>query len=291
MTAVLAGLGEDGAFDARDCGAFIGTSAGSIVAALLVGGVRPAAALGHLPEIPAVPGPEVAPGRAPVRAALSAAASLGGAAAAPFAALALSTSAPGGALLRRAALARIPAGRYPLTDLGRRVERSGAHWDGRLAIAAVELESGRRVMFGTPGTPEVPVSVAVQASCAIPGVLRPVRTGGRTYVDGGAWSPTNMDTARVARGDWVLCLNPTGSLRPRIGEPAGAIGPVSRTVAGAEALVLKGRGAEVTTVNPDRASVDSMGINLLDASRRDDVIATGLAQGRRLGRRMLGRAA
>lgn len=155
-------------------------------------------------------------------------------------------------------------------------------WDGRLLIAAVELESGRRVMFGAAGAQQLSVSQAVQASCAIPGVFRPVRVGGRGYVDGGAWSPTNMDGAVVARGTRVLCLNPTGSLRPTVGQPAGAVGPVSRSVAAAEALVLKRRGASVTTVNPDRASVTAMGVNLMDPGPRAEVITAGLAQGRRL---------
>ena len=282
LTGVLAGLDEADAFDSLACGGYVGTSAGSIVAALLVAGVRPAAALGRLPELPAVASPEPDGGSAGLREALGAAAALGGAAAAPFAALALGATATGGALLRRAALSRIPAGRYPLTDLGRRVQRAGARWDGRLRVAVVELESGRRVMLGAPLVPEVPVSVAVQASCVIPGVFRPVRAAGRTYVDGGAWSPTNMDTAEVRRGDRVLCLNPTGSLRPRIGAPAGAIGPVSRTLATAEALVLKRRGADVTTVNPDDATLEAMGDNLMDPRPRDAVIAAGLAQGRRL---------
>jgi NTE family protein len=196
--------------------------------------------------------------------------------------LALSSTATGGAALRRAALARVRPGRRSLAELGRMIERLRARWDGRLRIAAVELESGRRVIFGAPGAPELSVSDAVQASCAIPGVFRPMRVGGHSYVDGGAWSPTNMDAADVARGDRVLCLNPTGSMRPTIREPAGAIGPVSRSLAAAEALALRRRGARTTTVNPDRVSVAAMGTNLMDPGRREDVIGAGLAQGRRL---------
>jgi NTE family protein len=57
---------------------------------------------------------------------------------------------------------------------------------------------------------------------------------------------------------------------------------VSRGIAAAEALVLKRRGAEVTTVNPDDASASAMGKNLMDPRRRRAVIDAGLAQGRRL---------
>jgi NTE family protein len=285
MSAVLAGLDESGSFDARDCGSYIGTSAGSIVAASLVAGVSPATGLGRLAERPAIRLEESVDGGTPLRQAFDAIADRGGSAVAPLASLAFSSTAGGGALLRRAALRRVPEGKRSLDELGRMISRTGASWDGRLRVAAVELESGRRVMFGSPGAPDLSVSEAVQASCAIPGVFRPIRSGGSTYVDGGAWSPTNMDTADVVKGDRVLCLNPTGSMRPSIGALAGAFGPVSRGLATAEALVLKHRGAVVTTINPDEATTEVMGPNLMNPKLREAVIEAGLEQGRRLAAR------
>ena len=282
MSGVLAGIEDADGFDARESGRFVGTSAGSIVAAALAGGVDPADRLGRLGEQPPVPAEDEA-GFSAARAILGAAARVGGVALAPLASLAITSTAAGGAVVRRAALARVPPGRRSLADLGRWIDGLGLHWDGRLRVSAVEVESGRRVMLGAPGAPELTVSEAVRASCAIPGVFRPVQSGGRTYVDGGAWSPTNMDASDAGRGDRVLCLNPTASLRPALAEPAGAIGPVSRSVAAAEALALRRRGARVTTVNPDRASAAAMGINLMDPTRRDAALAAGVAQGRRLG--------
>jgi NTE family protein len=135
-------------------------------------------------------------------------------------------------------------------------------------------------MFGAPDAPPVPVGTAVEASCAIPGVFRPVVVDGRRYVDGGVWSPTNMDQAPVRSGTRVLCLNPTGSVGPNLAMPVGAL---SRSVAAVEALVLERRGARVTTVSPDAAARAAMGTNLMDTEPRARVIAAGLAQGRRLG--------
>jgi NTE family protein len=283
MSGVLGGLDESADFDARACGCYVGTSAGSIVAATLVAGLAPGARLGRVSQQPGLPDDDAEEPAAALRQALAAAAGVAGKAAAPLASLAFASTAAGGAVLRRALLRRVSQGSRSLAELGRMIERTGAHWDGRLRIVAVELESGRRVVFGAEGAPEVSVSVAVQASCAIPGVFRPVSAEGRTYVDGGAWSPTNMDTAEVTRGDRVLALNPTGSMRPTIGTPAGAFGPVSRGIAAAEALVLRDRGATVTTVGPDAASAAVMGVNLMDAGPRRTVIEAGLAQGRRLG--------
>jgi NTE family protein len=288
MSAVLAGIQEAGGFDARDARSWIGTSAGSIVAAALAGGVAPRERLAQL-GIDAVPEPDEAePAGAPfgVPPALQALIGLGATAASPLTSLALRSSAAtaAGARLRRAMLARVPAGRRPLDRLASAMERLNVQWDGRLRVAAVELESGRRVMFGAPGSPHLPVARAVQASCAIPGVFAPVRSGGRTYVDGGVWSPTNMDAAEVSRGTRVLCLNPTGSMRPSASAPAGALGALSRAIATTEAVALRGRGASVKIVSPDDACRRAMGVNLLDPRPRAAVIAAGLAQGRRLAR-------
>jgi NTE family protein len=200
-------------------------------------------------------------------------------AAAPFAAVGLRSTAPGGALFRRTLLGMAPTGRRSLRGLGEHLERDGARWDGRLQVSAVDVGNGKRVMFGAPDAPEASVGQAVEASCAIPGVFRPVEIGGREYVDGGAWSPTNLDVAPAERGSTVLCLNPTGSLR---GTLAGALGIVSRSAATVEALALERRGVKVKVVTPDSASLEAFGGNLMNPRPRAAVVAAGLAQGREL---------
>jgi NTE family protein len=282
MSALLTGLDEGEQFDARRCGLYLGTSAGSIVAASLATGIEPGARLGRLPEQPAIPGEEGEPDPGPGWRPPDLTGGLGGAAAASLASLAIGSSASGGALLRRAALSRVPRGRRSLGGLAAAVNAAGAGWDGRLRVTAVEVESGRRVIFGEPGAPAVSVGSAVEASCAIPGVFAPVKVGRRSYVDGGAWSPTNMDAIEVKPGMLVACLNPTGSMRSSVGSVLGALGSVSRGIAAAEALALRHRGALVTTISPDGDSSAAMGRNLMDGARRSQVIAAGLAQGRRI---------
>jgi NTE family protein len=283
MSAVLAGIEDTAGVDVRESASFVGTSAGSIVAVSLAGGLEPRSRLGDEgPRAPAAqPDRTGQPGAADR--ALRGLLELGGAAVAPLASIALGwgAAAAAGAIVRRAVLARLPTGRRSLAYLAASIERLGVRWDGRLQIAAVDLHSGRRVMFGREGAPEADVSQAVQASCAIPGVFRPIDVDGRSYVDGGVWSPTNLDTADVSRGSRVLCLNPTGSLRPTPLAPAGALGTVSRSIAAAESLALRRRGASVTVINPDDASRRAMGVNFFDARRRAGVIDAGIAQGRR----------
>ncbi len=280
MSSMLAGAEDSKEFDARACRRYLGTSAGSIVATSLVAGLEPGARLGQL-DRPSLAVETADGGGSPLRQILDAATLLADVAA-PISSLVLASTASGGALVRRTMIRAIPAGRRALAELGRDVDRAGVEWDGRLRIVALERESGRRVVFGAPDAPKLSVAAAVQASCAIPGVFRPVRAHGRTYVDGGVWSPTNMDALDVADGERVLCLNPTGSLHRARASLSGAFGPLSRGIAGAEALALRGRGAIVTTINPDTASVAAMGRNLMDGRRRQAVIDAGFAQGRRL---------
>ena len=52
---------------------------------------------------------------------------------------------------------------------------------------------------GGPARPRAHIADAVAASCAIPGFYRPVKIRGRRYVDGGVWSVSNIDLL-AARG-------------------------------------------------------------------------------------------
>jgi NTE family protein len=278
LRATLAGLEAEDGWDLRECEAFVGTSAGSIVAAVVAAGRRPevaAAAAGAWEEATAAAAP-AAPG-ALRRLAGGTAAAL----TAPIAPLAAAGLQPGRAALRAAVLRR---GRTPtrsIPQLAGHLRGLGATFDGRLRVTAVERRSGRRVVFGAPGAPPATVEEAVLASCAVPWVFRPVTIGGREYVDGGAWSAANLDAAPVRRGTRVLCLNPTAS--PRLARDRfGAVRAFARTTAAAEALVLRRRGAEVTIVAPDPTTVAAIGPDLFDPRRRAAVEAAGFAQGRAL---------
>jgi NTE family protein len=204
------------------------------------------------------------------RALAAQAARLGGVVATPLAPLALAAARPGGARLRAAALARIAPPEAALERLRERIAGHGLRFDGRLRIACVERESGKRVVFGAPGAPLASVADAVQASCSVPWVNRPVRIGERDYVDGAIWSPTNLDAAPALRGTRVLCLSPTGGTlaAPR----HAAIRAAAATTAMLETLALRRRGAAVELVAPAGGAPD------------EHVRLTGYRQGLALGR-------
>jgi NTE family protein len=77
-----------------------------------------------------------------------------------------------------------------------------------LCVVAVDLDSGEAVAFGRDPWRDVPVSRAVQASAAMPGLYRPVRIGGRDYVDGGVRKTAHINLAIQSGADLVVCINP-----------------------------------------------------------------------------------
>ena len=289
---LLAGIEDATGFDLRDCEYFVGTSAGSIAAARLLGGRRP-----RRPPETGNTSPAAKPASGPTeedqfeeRARLGAAA-LGAARRAgdwslavgsPFAPAALSLARPGGTLLRAGILTRIPTPHRTLDDLKARVERYGARFDGRLRVACVDRASGKRVVFGSPGAPAATVPEAVAASCAVPWLFAPVSIGSRKYVDGGVWSATNLDAAPAGRDTHVLCLNPTAGLSGSHTLIAVAR-RLARSAVSVEALALRRRGAVVRTVAPDTESSAAMEGDLMDPEPRARVLAAGYAQGLREG--------
>ena len=180
--------------------------------------------------------------------------------------------------MRGTLLRRLPRAHQTLDRLEEHISSLGARFDGRLRVTAVDRNSGRRVVFGSPRAPRATVEQAVTASCTVPWLFAPVQIGGREYVDGGVWSPTNLDIAPVGQGAHVLCLNPTASLSATA-DVIGVFRRVSRTAAAVEALALRRRGATVRTFGPSAACAAEMGLNLMDRRPAPRVLAAGYRQG------------
>ncbi len=78
----------------------------------------------------------------------------------------------------------------------------------KLVIVATELDTGKPVRFGTPGWEHVPISQAVQASAAVPGLFAPVEIDGRHFVDGALRKTMHASIALEHGVDLLLCVNP-----------------------------------------------------------------------------------
>lgn len=133
-------------------------------------------------------------------------------------------------------------------------------WPERpLIVTAIDVESGAFTTFDRSSG--VPLVDAIAASCAVPGIWPPVTIAGRRYMDGGVRSTTNVDLA--AGHDVVLVV-----------VPVVGFGDTDREVAS-----LAAAGASVVVVAADETSVEAIGPNPLDPSRRKASAEAGRRQG------------
>jgi NTE family protein len=78
----------------------------------------------------------------------------------------------------------------------------------KLVLVATDLDSGDSAPFGQPGFDHVPISKAVQASAALPGVFPPVEIDGHFYVDGALKKTLHASVLLDENVDLLICLNP-----------------------------------------------------------------------------------
>jgi NTE family protein len=276
---VLAALEHDHHWDPRSAEVIVGTSAGSITGTLLRVGVPASELAAWVVQAPLeaegallheMLGPEI-----PVFE--------------PFKVLPILRrlpDPPGREMLQRAlirpwsfrpmtaALALLAPGRLDIAEqlaMLRRVE--GASWPGQdLWICAVRRRDGRRVVFGRRGSPEVPLHLAIAASCAVPGYFAPVRIGDHTYVDGGAHSPTNAAILRERPLDLVIVVSPMSGPARFPTDLYGVSRGHAARLARREARALRETGIEVVTFRPDGAVLAAMGNDFMARDRVDRIL-------------------
>jgi NTE family protein len=251
MVGLVCGLGDAG-IDLSTADLIVGTSAGSVVAALLATGVSPedmwasqTDATKQSAEIFA----EVDLDEMATRfmSALAGATSADEVRA-QVGAMALATPTVPEAERRAVIGSRLPVQTWP---------------DRRLLIPVVDAESGEaRALDRSCGFPLVDV---VAASCAVPGVWPPVTLGERRYIDGGVRTAVNADLA--AGAEVVLVVAPMGLI---------GSGPLTAGMDDARPLIqASGRLVEVEPDEPSRAA---MGSNPLDPATREPAARAGRAQ-------------
>lgn len=248
---MLAGLADHG-IDLRHADLVVGTSAGSVVGALITSGTG-------LEELYASQLAPPEPAR-PVRMGIATIVWWG------LAVACSRGSEQVGARVGKMALARVTvpeAERRGIIEARLRVHT----WPQRaLLVTAVDAESGEFAAFGTGSRVEgtaVTLVDAVTASCSVPGVWPPTTIGGRRWIDGGVRSATNADLA--AGYERVVVLAPIArGFRPATG-------------AAAQVAVLREQ-AQVALVTPDATARRAIGRNLLDSARRAPAARAGRAQ-------------
>ncbi len=161
----------------------------------------------------------------------------------------------------------------------------------QLFIVATDLESGEAVRFGEPGFDHVPISRAVQASSALPGLYPPVEIDSRRYVDGILLKTMHASAALESGAELLICINPivpvdarkgiqTNELRPGQIVDRGLPAVLSQTVRtiihsrmelGLKAYDTRFPNADVLLVEPPRDDYESFFSNIFTFAQRRKV--------------------
>jgi len=277
MSALTAGLLDAGGPDLRLTGRLVGTSAGSIVATRLAAGqdMREYIDRRFGVRLPDGPGRSQNAEHRDSKIDVGKGSGALGAAASAL----LSGTRPAGAMLRRTALRVVPEGREELTRLGSTIERLMPEWDPRLSLIGVGVRRGERLVMHAENDLGLSVSEAVRASCAIPGVFRPVESSLGPIVDGGVWSPVNLDAVRAPAGASVLCFYPSGYHSPPRSLRRTATTGISRSRVAVEAATVRRQGVRVLVIAPDAPAAMAIGPDRMDHSRDEAVAGAGHRQG------------
>ncbi|HEV2639717.1 MAG TPA: patatin-like phospholipase family protein [Actinocrinis sp.] len=289
MIGALCALEEERGFDPRTADMIVGTSAGSILSALLGAGAGARELWRHQH------GEAVESG--PLAGRIFDYDNAAGGAAPPFPQPGIGSPKliarsvrhprryPGTAVLS----AFLPGGRGSLGAIGRMVEDvipSGA-WSPHpgIRIVAMDYDNGERVVFGEPGAPSTGLAEAVVASCSIPGWFPPTVIGERRFVDGGTFSNTSLDLFSPGRLPGGLPYDEVYVLAPMAAreydKPTSMMGRLERgyrhrVTRGMllEARQVRAGGSRVIVLCPGPDDLEALGANMMDPTRRPDVLAT-----------------
>ncbi len=196
----------------------------------------------------------------------------------------------------------VPEGRGSLARIGETVAALGAGdgWVARsgVRVVALDYDTGRRTVFAGPRdeagadrvrtrtSAEASLAEAVMASCAIPGWYAPVTIARHRYVDGGAWSSTNVDLLVGDGLDEVVVIAPMVSF---VAGPAAQLRPDRRPAVACRRHRPLPAGGGRRARGGDRGDGPRtgcggpravMGTNVMDPERRLDVLRTSLRTSR-----------
>jgi predicted acylesterase/phospholipase RssA len=167
----------------------------------------------------------------------------------------------------------------------------------KLFLVATNLDTGLSVTFGGAGQDHVPISRAIEASSALPGLFPPVAIGGEHYVDGALNKTLHASVALEAGIKLLLCVNPLvpfdassaarrgrltldklnhGGLPLVLSQTFRAI-IHSRMKVGMEKYRRQYPDANVVLIEPDREDADMFFANIFSYSQRKRLCATAFA--------------
>lgn len=157
-----------------------------------------------------------------------------------------------------------------IATFGRMLATSEAWPHPGYQCTAVDALTGEFVVWNADSN--VPLSRAIASSCCVPGIYPPITINGRRYIDGGMRSSTNADLAKGAEVALVVAVTSNAA--------RGPMAEIGQKRLEGELKVIREAGGEAILIQPDTASQDAFGMNLMDFSRRAGAAEAGFAQGK-----------
>ena len=124
----------------------------------------------------------------------------------------------------------------------------------KLYVVAMNLDSADVTVFGEPGYDHVPISSAIQASTALPGLYTPVEIDGHYYIDGVARRTVHASVGLNAGADLLFCINPIVPINIQLEQHADRL---LEQHANGDRTSLADRGLPTVLSQTFRAIVDS----------------------------------
>jgi predicted acylesterase/phospholipase RssA len=125
----------------------------------------------------------------------------------------------------------------------------------KLYVVAMNLDSADVTVFGEPGYDHVPISSAIQASTALPGLYTPVEIDGQYYIDGVARRTVHASVGLNAGTDLLFCINPIVPINVQLEQHADRL--LNNHPANSDGTTLADRGLPTVLSQTFRAIVDS----------------------------------
>ena len=129
---------------------------------------------------------------------------------------------------------------------------------------ATDIKTGESVVFNSGN-----IGMAVQASCAIPGVFQPARFSGKSYVDGGVVKPLPVDVARQYGADIVIAVDISSGIDPVV--PTSTMDTIMKSI-----QIMYSKMSQVPITQADVVIKPIVGfVGSADFSHRNEAIMEG----------------
>jgi NTE family protein len=129
---------------------------------------------------------------------------------------------------------------------------------------ATDIKTGESVVFNSGNA-----GMAVQASCAIPGVFQPARFSGSSYVDGGVVKPLAVDVARTHGADVVIAVDISSGIDSVV--PTSTMETIMKSI-----QIMYSKMSQVPITQADVVIKPVVGfVGSADFSRRNEAIMEG----------------